>query len=117
MITGKVINKEIDASGNILVTFEFALTDGSKIAKTAKYNWQNFSAAEIEANIKNHCEELMKKVYGLQANQDLLNSIDLSKINVEISKVPVTIQVVTKQADGTFIQSPSTITISDADIK
>lgn len=112
MISGSVVNKEIDINGNIRVTTEYTLTDGSKILGTTRYNFLTFSAAQMLQDIKDHCETLMRKIYNLKENQRLV----LEDVGV-IQYVCESAEIITKPAvhdkDGTIITPAETLTIDD----
>lgn len=113
MISGRVVKKEIDSNGNIRVETEYTLTDGSKQLGHTRYTWSNFTPENVERDIKSQCDNLMSKVYALKTNQELVNSVDLSKINVEVNSVEVTTTPAVRDISGIVITPATTITIDD----
>lgn len=88
MISGKVLSSSIDDNGNIKVKAEYTLTDGTKIIGHTRYNCFNFSQERVLANIRAHCETLMRKVYALKKNQEL-SVQDLTGISYDCSELTV----------------------------
>lgn len=105
MISGQVKKSEIDENGNIKVEIEFTLTDGSKTTGYTRYNAFNFSRDKLEKDVKQHCETLMKKVYSLKTNQELL-ATKIDDISYECTSVVIP---EIKDKDGNIIQASITI--------
>jgi hypothetical protein len=112
MISGQVQSSSIDDHGNIRVTTEYTLTDGSKSIGNTRYSFENFSKAKILEDVKQHCETLMRKVYTLKTNQELIKT----KVD-DISYECESVELVTKQAitdkDGIITTPAVKITIND----
>ncbi len=98
MISGKVLSAMIDENGNIKVESEYTLTDGSKKIGHTRYNAFNFSTDKVLEDVKTHCETLMKRVYGLKKNPELIQT-DLSSINYDCSSLDVEINGVITTID------------------
>lgn len=96
MIKGKVLNSAIDQNGNILVKTEYTLTTGAKVIGHTRYNFLNFSKAQVLQDVKAHCETLMSRTYSLKAHQELIKE-DITDIQHECISLEVT------KADGTKI--------------
>lgn len=112
MITGKVVKKEVDENGNIKISTEYTLTDGTKRIGVTRYNFRGFNAGIVKDDIKHHCETLMKKVHGLKKHPQLLNDIDLSGATYECNELEVILPEI-KNRDGILVQAESTIVIND----
>lgn len=109
MITGQAKSTSIDVNGNLIVSVEYTLTDGSKISEGLHYSCFNFTKELLLKDIKQHCEALMYKIYNTKQNQVLAN-IDISDVNYQCSSVEF---IVNRGKDIT--ETPITITINDTD--
>ena len=112
MISGRVVGKEIGQNGNIKVITEYTLTDGSKKAGSARYNFKRFSAEIVEADIIKQCKYLMIKAYGLKRHQELL-ATDLSTINHEMTSVEIIITPAVYDENDVEITPAVTLIIDD----
>ncbi len=112
MISGKVIGKEIDQNGNIMVSTEYTLTDGSKKVGHTRYNFINFSEATVLKDVKTHCETLMRKVYALKKHQELIN-IAFNDIEHTCTSLEIIIKPAVKDEDGNIVTPAEKITIDD----
>ena len=113
MITGKVLNAQIDQHGNVKVATEYTLTDGTKIIGHTRYNFINYTREKVLEDVKTHCETLMKKVYGLKKHQELINEVNLSNAEYSCSSMELVIKPEKKDPQGNIIQVKETITIND----
>ncbi len=112
MIQGKVLGSVLDENGNIKVGTEYTLTDGSKKIGHTRYNWLNFSKERVLADVKTHCETLMKKVYGLKRHQALIQT-NLSKIAYECTQAEVITKPEIRDLQGNIITPAETLVIED----
>ena len=113
MISAQVTGKSIDDNGNIKVTTEYTLTDGSKSIGNTRYNCFNFSEAAVLKDIKDQCENLMRKTYALKQNIELVNTTDLSKVTYECSSVEYVTKPEQKDLQGNITQAKESIIIDD----
>lgn len=97
MISGKVLSTSIDDNGNIKVKTEYTLTDGTKTTGHTRYNCFNFSQERVLADIQAHCETLMRRVYALKKNPELVTQdltgifYNCSSLIIDINGVDTTI--------------------------
>ena len=114
MIKGKVLGTDIDINGNIQVQVEYTLTDGTKIVKPTKYNFINFSRDAIAADIKKHCEVLMRKVYTLKRHTEIINEIAIADIEHECTSVEIVLKSEVKDPEtGEIITPKETVIATD----
>lgn len=113
MISGKVIGKEIDENGNIRVATEYTLTDGSKKVGHTRYDFRNFTEANVTKCVKTHCETIMKRTWGLKRHQELLSEIDLSNVEHECLSTEIVVKPAVQDIDGNITTPAETITIDD----
>jgi archaellum component FlaC len=112
MISGQVTGIGIDDHGNIKVTTEYTLTDGSKSIGNTRYSFENFSKAKILEDVKSQCENLMRKVYTLKANQELIKT-KVDDISYECESVELTTKQAITDITGNILTPKETITIDD----
>lgn len=113
MISGKVIGKEIDENGNIRVKTEYTLTDGSKKVGSTRYNFKNFSQEMVLKDVQAHCKTLMVKTYALKKHLELIDTVDLSDTEVNLSEVQVMMTAPEYDSDGKVTKEATYITIGD----
>ena len=115
MISGQATAIAIDDNGNIKVTTEYTLTDGSKTIGHTRYDCFNFSLVKIEEDIKSQCENLMRKIYNLKQNQELVTT-DVTPVSYTCNSVEVITKPPVYAPDGITIITPAEkITIDDSD--
>ena len=112
MISAKVLNSSIDDNGNLKVATEYTLTDGSKQIGHTRYSAQNFSRDMILKDIKSQCENLIRKVWNLKTNQELVKD-KIDDIVYSCESVELVTKPEVKDAQGTIIQAKESITIDD----
>jgi hypothetical protein len=112
MISGVAKRIEIDANGNLRVETEYTLTDGSKTIGHTRYSALNFSLDMIEKDIKSQCENLMRKIWNLKQNQELVKT-DVTGVSYECSSVKIVTKPEMKDKDGIIIQAEESITVDD----
>jgi hypothetical protein len=115
MISGRAISCELDENGNIKVGAEYTLTDGTKVTGFTRYDCIGFSKELLAADIKAHCETLMRKIYNLKQNQALVNT-DVTDVTYSCETMETV--VVPQKKDyitGEVTQEQISITISDRD--
>ena len=112
MISGSVKKLEIDANGNLRAETEYTLTDGSKTIGNTRYSCMNFSKEKIAEDVKAHCETLMKKVWNLKQNQELLTT-KVDDITHSCSSLEITIKPAVLDANGDVVTPAEKITIND----
>lgn len=113
MISGKMIDKQIDENGNIKVTTEYTLTDGSKVQGATRYNCFNYSKAKILEDIKTHCETLMRKTYNLKQNQTIIATPFTDEIKYDCLSIEIVIKPAEYNEDGSIKTPTEKITIDD----
>ena len=114
MISGQVRNIEVDVNGNLKVETEYTLTDGAKKIGHTRYSCIGFSREKVEADVKKHCETLMKKVYNLKQNLVLANT-KVDDISHECTSVELIIKPELKDAEGIITQVEEKIIVDDSD--
>ena len=116
MISGKVIGQETEKVGTIKITAEYTLADNSKVNQIIRYMTQNFSAYAVQRAIQAKCEELMRREYCKNQNEELIKT-DLSKVMYECSSVDFIIKPEIKDMNGNIVQAREVITVSDIPTK
>jgi hypothetical protein len=112
MISAQVLSSEIDENGNIKVKTEYILTDGSKTIGHTRYSTFNFSKDLILQDIKSQCENLIRKVYCLKQNQELVKT-DLTDISYSCSEVEIVTKPEILDKDMKVVVPAEKITIDD----
>ena len=112
MISGKVKGIDIDNNGNLRVTTEYTLTDGSKRTGNVRYTPFNFSRERVLNDIKQHCETLMRRVYTIKKNQELVKT-NLSDVQYDCNGAEIVLRSATIDAHGNIIVPAETIIIDD----
>jgi hypothetical protein len=112
MISGQVIKKEIDSNGNIKVETEYTLTDGSKQIGHTRYDCFNYSEAQVLADIRSQCENLIRKTYNLKQCQTIVAE-PLPSISYQCSEVEVVTKPAIMDAQGLVLTPAETMTIDD----
>lgn len=113
MISGQAKSIVIDENGNLKVTTEYTLTDGSKTIGHTRYSALNFSLDLLQKDIKSQCENLMRKVWNLKQNQELVKT-DVTGISYICEGTNITTKQPVYDTDGKTILIPAeTITVDD----
>ena len=112
MISGRITGKEIDQNGKIMVHAEYTLTDGTKKTGSAVYNPLYFSAAKVQADVQQHCEILMRKVYQLKQSQVKINE-DVSGVQYDCTSAEIVIEEAEYDKDGNETKPEVKITVDD----
>jgi hypothetical protein len=115
MITGQAKSIELDQNGNILVTTEYTLTDGTKKIGGSRYDAIGFSLEKATKDIQQHCETLMRATYNLKQNQQTVVDIDIAGCNAVCESLEIVAVPEIKDKDGIVIQEMVKITIDDRD--
>ncbi|MFA5133085.1 MAG: hypothetical protein WC444_07200 [Candidatus Paceibacterota bacterium] len=113
MIKGQVIAHMIDENGNIKVQTEYTLSDGSRVTGYTHYDAIHFTKEKVIADIKQHCEKLMRKTYMLKRNQEELGKVDLSDVVYNCESAEILLKPELKDTAGNITQQKEVIIADD----
>lgn len=71
MITGKVVNVEVDEKNTVFAYVEYTFDNSNTLPETRLYKYETFTKEQLLLDIKTKCEELMECV----TKKNLLNVV------------------------------------------